>query len=237
MPGCGDDSEEAAAQGGGSASGVTTGSAAPTTSTSTSTSDGGAPGSGGEGGGGPTSSSGGQPTCDGAVAGAPCDVEGTVCEDSSGQSDCEGGWPSISACVGGKWDVWSAITCGPFTPEPTCTVPGRYLVATSGPFEPEEDSFTDVYGGPFEVAFEVREDGRLYVSASNAWLEPGTCDVVVYWTLDDDCYEESGGTFCETVDRTLHLTMTDDPATGTVELECSGECEITTAAPVTATRQ
>ncbi len=206
---------------------------------SSSSGDGGATASSGEGGNGSTvtGTGGAAPSCDGALAGAPCDVEGAACEELIGQGLCAEGLPRVTSCTGGRWEIFTAISCGAFVADPSCTIPGVYLVEPSGPFLPEDGgSLVDEHGAPFEVTFEVRDDGRLYVSAELGWVEPGSCAVRAGWTLAESCEELDGQSFCTTIDRRLELTMSTEPATGTVELECWGECGITVTAPVTATR-
>lgn len=245
LAGCGDGGEDGATSGpggggGSTTAGTTTGSTSPTTGTSSG--DGGSTtGAGGEdattGAGGEGGEGGGNATCDGAIAGAPCDVEGTTCEELIGQGLCEEGLPRITSCTDGRWEVWVAISCGPLVTDPSCALPGRYLVEPSGPFEPEDAAWLiDGYGDPFELALEVRGDGRLYASAEIGWTEPGSCAISAGWTLEESCEEIEGESFCTTIDRSLDLSLSEEPGVGTVELECWGECGETVTAPVTATR-
>jgi hypothetical protein len=226
---------------------ASSGNTTPAATTGASTGQGGAPSTtsagspttttGSSGDGGATSSgAGGPPSCDGARIGESCDVDGVTCETSWGQGVCDGGMPRITSCVDGRWEIWTAISCGAFTPTPDCEIPGRYVVEPSGPYEPADDYLVDQFGGPFEVTFEVRDDGLLWISAGGGSIEPGTCDVQAFWSLDEDCEEELGEEFCVYHDRRLQLDMATAPATGTVGLECWGECDNAITAPVTATR-
>jgi len=247
LAGCGDGGEDGATSGGGGGGSTTDATTVGSTNATTGSSSGdggattGTTGAGGEdattGAGGEGGEGGGIPTCDGAIAGAPCDVEGTTCEELVGQGLCEEGLPRITSCTDGRWEVWVAISCGPLVTDPSCALPGRYLVEPSGPFEPEEGTWlTYGYGEPFELVLEVRDDGRLYASAEIGWTEPGSCDVRAGWTLEESCEEIEGESFCTTIERSVDLSLSEDPGVGTVELECWGECGETATAPVTATR-
>lgn len=256
--GCGDDEGGGSSGGGGSASASTTGSNTPATTgsstgeggtTTSSSGDGGAggliDGVGGCGGagcgfGGFDQGGGGAgpvDVCDEAFDGGSCDVEDETCERDIGSSDCEEGRPQIATCVDGHWETRTALSCGVYEPAEGCDLPGTYLVEPSGPFDPPDADLDERYGNPFEITFEVREDGRLYVDADGGSFGDPTCEVTVRTELSEDCEEIEGESFCTYYTRYATLDLTTDPGTGEVEVECYGECDFTITAPATVTRQ
>lgn len=236
--GCGGAVESAPSNEGGAPGSATTagGSTSSSTSTGSSAGEGGAPtsSSGGDGAG-AAGAGGAGPDCDGAIEGSPCDVEGTSCEEIIGQGICEQGMPRITACTGGRWETWTSISCGPFVPDPACAVVGRWRVEPTGPLDPADTSLGD-HGGPFELSLQVRDDARLYASARGGSFDPASCTVEAYWVLDESCEVEDGQDLCTTIERRIALSMLEEPASGTVELSCWGECDESATAPVEGTR-
>lgn len=238
---CGDDTGGGSGGGGAGATSTTTSA---TTSQSTSTTSGGGAGEGGSGGASEGGAGGGASACEAAVAGEPCAVEGESCEHVGQQEECGGeGLPFETSCVAGRWEKWAAVTCDAFVPPDGCEeIPGRYLVEPSGAYEPPtQDDLIDDYGDPFEVTFEVRDDGRLWVWNGGGVLDPGSCEIWARFDLSEECEEDGAGdVYCRGIDRELDLDFSQEPAAGDVRIQCFGEtCGQLDAvtAPVTATPQ
>jgi hypothetical protein len=90
------------------------------------------------------------------------------------------------------------------------------------------------YTGPFELVASTGPDGILYVEADYGQVSTDGCQLSVTWILAEDSGDEDGGWF-SWYSRNLHLDLSVAPATGTVTVQCDGECGGATGAPVEAT--
>jgi hypothetical protein len=73
------------------------------------------------------------------------------------------------------------------------------------------------------------------VEADSGHVSNDGCQLDVTWILAEDSGEAGGEAWFSWHSRILHLDLSMAPATGTVRVQCEGECAGETSAPVEAT--
>ncbi len=147
---------------------------------------------------------------------------------------CPSKLPVYANCVDQLWEVWRPTTCEALPAQAACDPTGKWSVTTTGPYDPPDSLFEQDTKFTLEM---IRKPDRLvYMKNFHGHLSSDGCTLSANYSGPESCSEHEGESFCSWIETAISLDLSTDPATGTVNESCWGECGGNSTAPVEATK-
>lgn len=147
---------------------------------------------------------------------------------------CSSQLPVYASCVDQQWEVWRPATCKALPAQAACNPTGTWTVTTTGPYDPPSSMFEQ--DTKFTLELIEKPDRLIYMKNYNGKLSTDGCTLSANFSEPESCSEHEGNSFCSWIQMVLSLDLSTDPATGTVNESCWGECGGDSTAPVQATK-